>query len=100
MKAPKSFFKDCLQVEDVKNQDAVIQMQCGLNCYKCGFNRQVAAERKRRIKAGDFRERNGISYLYVGEDYEQSDFDGSPHERPGVTEYSERNGGHVVHDGD
>lgn len=84
MIAPKAYYKDCLQVEDFGNQDAMIKMDCGMICWKCGFNRYVAADRKRRIKAGDFSEKHGkkrmIKYLYVGGANEQSDPDGAADE--------------------
>ena len=85
MNAPKAFFKDCLQVELYSNE-GLIRMDCGMVCYKCGFNRYVAADRLRRIREGDLRERQGkkgpIKYLYVGQEEnesEQSDTHGEAH---------------------
>lgn len=61
----KSDLRDCLMYQSFDGQDGTISIECGFGCSTCGFNRDINAIRKHRIRHGDFSrdEERGVAYL-------------------------------------
>lgn len=70
MYVPKKELRDCMMIGDLSMQEGVVKIECGFYCAKCGHNRKVAEQRKRRIESGDFSfdTERGLYYLLLHDD--------------------------------
>ena len=54
MRVSTSELRDCELMSGIAGRTATIEIECGMSCESCGWNKAIAEERKIRIESHDW----------------------------------------------